>query len=250
MPRLGHRLLWCTALLVGVALTPLTVHASSVTIFNTFGPGHSFDNGGGIEVGTANGVITITAAMAFTPNMTAPLFAIDVAIGSESVTGTQFNLALVTDNGGQPGSVLESWSLTATFLSVTCAHCFETAFSTQNPILQAGTQYWLVASPGPNPTPISFVDDAWLSNSIGVLGTSASSVDGGKTWGIHTNGGLAAFDVRGITAVPEPSTLALLGTGLLGIAGATRRKFKNGAFRNLVLYPRRTRGTVRGAHRA
>src|SRR5439155_5987122 len=124
MPRLGHRLLWCTALFVGVAVTPLTVQANSVTIFDTFGPGHSRDISAGFGVGSPNGVFTVTSAMAFTPNMTSPLFAIDVAIGSASVPGTQFTLALVTDNAGQPGSLLESWSLTATFL-VFCTHCIE-----------------------------------------------------------------------------------------------------------------------------
>src|SRR5438132_11261027 len=55
MPRLGHRLLWCTALFVGVVVTPLTVQANSVTIFDTFGPGHSRDISAGFGVGSPNG---------------------------------------------------------------------------------------------------------------------------------------------------------------------------------------------------
>jgi hypothetical protein len=222
MPRPGHRVLWCTALFVGIAVMPLTVQANSVNIFNTFGPGYSRDISAGFEVGSPNGVTIGATAMAFTPNITAPLFAVDVAIGSASFTGTQFTLALVTDNGGQPGSVLESWSLTTTFLDF-CTSCFETAFSTQNLILKAGIQYWLVASAGVG------TDDEWMFNNVGALGTSAFSLDEGKTWGIQNNGSFAAFDVRGIASTPEPSTLALLGTGLLGIAGASRRKFKRSA---------------------
>jgi hypothetical protein len=58
------------------------------------------------------------------------------------------------------------------------------------------------------------------------LGTTAFSRDGGKTWSPRGNGNIGAFDVRGITSVPEPSTLVLLGSGLLGIA-VVRRKLLN-----------------------
>ena len=225
MPRLVQKLLWWTALLVGVAATPLKMQASSVTIFNSFGPGHSSDCCGGWAVQSLFGP-TFTNAQAFTPSATSPLFAIDVAIGF-MINPAQFTLALVTDNGGQPGSLIESWNLTTTFPVITCTHCFETAFSTQNPILQAGTEYWVVALPGPG------IDALWMSNNIGAVGTSAFSLDDGKTWTVTTTGSFAAFDVRGITSVPEPSMLVMVGTGLLGLAGATRRKLRTG-FRNTI----------------
>jgi hypothetical protein len=63
-----------------------------------------------------------------------------------------------------------------------------------------------------------------MLNNVGALGTSASSINGGTTWTV-TNGNFAAFDVKGITAVPEPSTLVMLGTGLLSITAAVRRRF-------------------------
>jgi hypothetical protein len=63
-----------------------------------------------------------------------------------------------------------------------------------------------------------------MFNSVGVLGTSAFSVDGGKTWTVNSNGNFSTFDVQGITSVPEPSTLGLFGAGILGIAETMRRK--------------------------
>jgi hypothetical protein len=208
-------------LAVGIAAIPLTLHASSIiTIFNTFGPGHSSDCCSGFsELGSDYMPNAYTTAMAFTPSTTAPLFAIDMAISFNAGVSNQFTFALMTDSGGLPGSILESWSLTTTFFTG-CAHCFETVFSTQQLVLQAGTQYWLV--PFPNHT----MDANWDQNVVGALGTAAFSLDGGKTWTLNPNSSMGAFDVRGMssTTVPEPSTFGFMATGLAGIIGVIRRK--------------------------
>jgi hypothetical protein len=135
-----------------------------------------------------------------------------MAISFNAGASNQFTFALMTDSGGLPGSILESWSLTTTFFTG-CAHCFETVFSTQQLVLQAGTQYWLV--PFPNHT----MDANWDQNVVGALGTAAFSLDGGKTWTLNPESSMGAFDVRGIssTTVPEPSTFGFMATGLAGI---------------------------------
>ena len=213
MLRLGCRLLRWAGLAVSIAAIPLTVHADSVDLFNTFGPGHTYNCCEAYsEIGATRGIDIV--AMAFTPTTTSPLFAIDLAIGSNGVND-QFTLDLMSSTGGLPGSILESWSLTTTF--VLCDHCFETALSTLHPVLQMGTQYWLVVLPS------SDMNGGWfLSNSA--LGTTASSTDLGNTWTLQGNGQMGAFDVRSAATVPEPSTLVMLGSGLLGITAAARRK--------------------------
>jgi PEP-CTERM motif len=42
---------------------------------------------------------------------------------------------------------------------------------------------------------------------------------------IEVNGAAVLFQTGSLTPTPEPSTLALFGTGILGLAGVARRKF-------------------------
>src|SRR5690349_5169850 len=122
MSRLGHRLLWCV-FASGTAALPLTLKADSI-IFNTFGPGHSSNccSGWG-ESGSGTQAPDIVA-MAFTPSVTSALGTIEVAIGWGGNASKQYTLALMSDNGGLPGSVLESWSVTSSFIFGQCSACF------------------------------------------------------------------------------------------------------------------------------
>jgi hypothetical protein len=56
---------------------------------------------------------------------------------------------------------------------------------------------------------------------LGNLGTNFSTSGGGL---VLTSAGDSTFQATDST-VPEPSSFALLGTGILGLAGASRRKF-------------------------
>jgi hypothetical protein len=221
MLRLGCRLLQWAGLAIGIGAIPLNLHADSITIFNTFGPDHSYNCCFSFsESGSNTGLGSLSVAMAFTPVIASPLFAIDLAISYNGIGSDQFSLALTTDNNGLPGSTIENWNLTSTFQVATCGQCFESAFSSQHPALQAGAQYWLVIFPNND------MDGNWMINDA-ALGTTALSLDGEKTWTSQGNGNIGAFDVRGITPVPESSTLVLLSSGLLGIAVARRKRFEH-----------------------
>jgi hypothetical protein len=221
MARSRRWLLW-TGLLAITAL-PLPVHADPVTIFNTFGPGHTYECcDARPEFGSNVGGNLV--AMAFSPSSTSPLFGIDLAIGvATSVSGVEpFTLALRSSDGGVPGSTIESWNLATNFRVTQCTNCFETASSTLRPVLQAGTQYWLVVLPHPD------FDGDWMLSlrSNPAIGTIGLSSDSGTTWTAMPNSQLGAFDVTGVSSTPEPSTLVLLAGGLLGLPIAARRKLQ------------------------
>jgi hypothetical protein len=127
------------------------------------------------------------------------------------------SVGLYTDSGGQPGTLLESWSLTFAppFSSVPSA---VTLTSVDQPFLSSGTQYWLVVS---TPTPLSEI--GWAENDENVIGgrwISSTSVNalvqdlpGDTTPGIQLNS----------SSAPEPATELLIGVG--GLVLLLRRRF-------------------------
>ena len=177
-------------------------------LFSNYGSGAS----GSYAVYGSNTIGGVATASAFTPGADATLDSFMVAadyFGGSS----NFIMELASDSGGVPGSVLEQISFTLP--SGNGVSNPTTVLSTLHTALSAGTQYWavMIADPG-NPDGKA----EWFMNPANA-GGGAQFVGGGP-W---TFGAGPLLEVDG--TVPEPSTVALLGLGIAGVASLRKYRF-------------------------
>jgi hypothetical protein len=192
---------------------------ASVILYNTFGPGDSFNTAGGLSV-SGSGSSYAATANGFTPAQTATLDQVRVAAKLFDGTGG-IDVLLASDDGtGKPDGTIEPLG---TFTPTGTASIFALN-STTHPLLTAGTPYWVILQPDPADSNLEAV---WNDSSPFVFGPKGQRHSPAGAWSTGTSNLQSAFEVLGTpaataAAVPEPSTFALLALGGAGLAGWRR----------------------------
>jgi hypothetical protein len=133
-----------------------------------------------------------------------------------------FTVGLYADSSGEPGTLLESWSVTAPSFVCCSPPPTTNITSALHPLLTSSTQYWFLIA-GPNSL-------HWFANDQGLAGGIWVGDAFNTLRNIITDAPRTGIQVA--TTLPEPATISLLALGLLGMALVASRNRATGGNRD------------------
>jgi len=208
------------ALAASIVLATGSRSFADTVVYNNLGtPGNVYDCCTGLTAAGATSTPGTTySAFSFTPSTTVDFT--QLTMGLSSVSGANAVTVELLGDASGPGSVLDSWNVINLPTFGTC--CTLQDLSGNGIALNSGTTYWLAVLPGNSGTWA-----VWNENTVGAMGAQYLNQGSGFiNVGSQTVG---AFEVEGSaivpSAVPEPGSVVLLSTGLLGLAWASRKRF-------------------------
>lgn len=202
---------------------------ADTVVFSNFGPSQTYVGNSWWDVGNSP-LGPQVDAFSFSPSATATVTGADLALALVPPPGavqtvTPLTVYIESNSGGAPGSILSTLTQNGSYTFYPTTSVVNFTCTASCATLNAGSTYWIVAQ---QTDPANTT--AWLY-SVGDTGTwyynELNSATG--PWTVATAGdNFSAFDVTGtpsrVPPIPEPASVALLASGLLGIAGAVRRR--------------------------